>query len=246
MYFFLQSNTSLPSLQSFAAYFLLFLCFSTAYIVKNGLDRPKTAYWKYFLIALLDVEGNFCIILAFRYTAITSVSLLNCSTALFVALFSWKFLDFKFRWYHVVFMAVTICGLVLLVLTDVFFTGASLTEGRPWKELLLGDMFVVLGCFFYSIENVSQERIVKEGTTSCEYLALFGFNGFVICTAQGLAVDWKGFKDVLIKGRHWKVCYLSFYYPHLKQQTFEGLVVFHPLYNFSLSRLRFDTNVDAG
>ncbi|MES1919241.1 hypothetical protein MHBO_001100, partial [Bonamia ostreae] len=184
-----KNHTSLPSLQSTFAYLLVTIIFLPAFFVKEGFRLPKEPLWKFMLIGLLDVEGNFMIILAFRYTSITSVSLLNVSTTIFVAIFSWQFLKFKFRIYHLVFIVITVIGMTLLILTDVIFSEKSFTEGKPWQQILLGDGLVVLGCFFYSIENVTQEDIVKKEIQFYEYLAFFGLCGFVICTVQGFFVD---------------------------------------------------------
>ena len=40
----------------------------------------RVHWWKYFILALADVEGNFLLVKAYQYTTITSVQLLDCFT----------------------------------------------------------------------------------------------------------------------------------------------------------------------
>ena len=56
-------------------YFLLALTF-TPYLAAFQEDFDKTLRahgWKYGLLALLDVEGNYCFVLAYQYTSLTSI-----------------------------------------------------------------------------------------------------------------------------------------------------------------------------
>lgn len=38
------------------------------------------AWWKYVLICIADVEGNYLVVLAYKYTSISSAMLLDCFT----------------------------------------------------------------------------------------------------------------------------------------------------------------------
>ena len=56
-------------------YFVLALTF-TPYLAAFQEDFEKTLRvhgWKYGLLALLDVEGNYCFALAYQYTSLTSI-----------------------------------------------------------------------------------------------------------------------------------------------------------------------------
>ena len=73
----LESDYSIntPTSQVFFMYFLLALTFMP-YLAAFQEDFDKTLRvhgWKYGLLALLDVEGNYCFVLAYQYTSLTSI-----------------------------------------------------------------------------------------------------------------------------------------------------------------------------
>lgn len=53
--------------------------------------------WQYALLALADVEGNFLVVSAYKYTSISSAMLLDCFTIPVVMLLSALFLHAKVR-----------------------------------------------------------------------------------------------------------------------------------------------------
>jgi hypothetical protein len=53
------------------------------------------------LLALADVEANYIIVLAYQYTSITSVTLLDCATIPFAMAFSHLALGTRYKWYVV-------------------------------------------------------------------------------------------------------------------------------------------------
>ena len=64
-----------PSTQVFLMYLLLGITF-TPYLAAFQDDFDKTLqnhWWKYGLLAILDVEGNYCFVLAYQYTSLTSI-----------------------------------------------------------------------------------------------------------------------------------------------------------------------------
>jgi len=67
-----------PTTQVFLMYFLLAMTF-TPYLAAFREDFEKTLQvhgWKYALLALLDVEGNYCFVLAYQYTSLTSIQVI--------------------------------------------------------------------------------------------------------------------------------------------------------------------------
>ncbi len=71
-------GVSLPTTQSALNYGLLGLVYGCWLLQRKG--GLRAALWQYALLAFLDVEGNFCLVLAYRYTSITSVTLLDSLT----------------------------------------------------------------------------------------------------------------------------------------------------------------------
>lgn len=201
-----RNKINVPSFQSTGSYLLVTLLFSTTLLIRSNCSpkKPSVALWKYCLIAFFDVEGNFCYISAFRFTTITSISLLNCATAVFVALLSYFFLRYRYRWIHLLFIFVTLCGLTLLVLTDVFFAPKTADSSQgpvfSWKSTLLGNFLVILGSLLYSFENVLQEYLLKADTPIEEYLSCFGLASFLLCSVQGIIIDRKNLSLILKNG----------------------------------------------
>lgn len=88
------AGAHIPTTQSFLNYLLLAATFGVARLWQW---RPLAlAWWKYALLALLDVEANFLVTKAYQYTSITSVTLLDCFAIPAVMLLSWLLL--KARW----------------------------------------------------------------------------------------------------------------------------------------------------
>ena len=65
------------SAQSFLNYALLCMCYTTTLACRRGEDGIIPALrhrgWKYFLLALIDVEANYLVVKAYHYTTVTSV-----------------------------------------------------------------------------------------------------------------------------------------------------------------------------
>lgn len=71
-------GVSLPTTQSFINYILLAAVYGSILVYSK---RPlQNAWYKYAALAVLDVEANYLLITAYRFTSITSVTLLDCFT----------------------------------------------------------------------------------------------------------------------------------------------------------------------
>ena len=68
------SNITVPTTQLFFTYLLLALVYGPIVICKdNFLDILKHNWWKYILIGIIDVEANYFVVLAYKYTNVSSV-----------------------------------------------------------------------------------------------------------------------------------------------------------------------------
>lgn len=115
------------------------------------LTQPLLAYA---LLALLDVEGNFLLVLAYQYTSLTSVTLLDCFTIPAVMVLSMLVLRTRYSWGHVGGAVLCVAGIMLLVVTDPAAGAAGYTAP------LWGDMLVLLGACLYAVGNVAQEKLL--------------------------------------------------------------------------------------
>jgi solute carrier family 35 protein F1/2 len=145
--------------------------------------------WVYFGAAVLDVEANFLVLLAYNYTTITSVMLLDCFTIPCAMTLSYVFLGCRYTKKHLFGTFVCLLGLICIVLNDVLYE----EESSNSKQALLGDIFCLSGAMLYACSNVIQESLVKFHSRD-QYLGSLGIFGVCIALFQCLLFDLEGLK----------------------------------------------------
>ncbi len=95
------------------------------------------------------------VVLAYRYTSITSVMLLDCFAIPCAMLLSRLLLKSRYRRLHLVGVALCVTGLGVTVLSDKMITG---TEDSSYPHALLGDGLCLAGAALYAASNVLQAR----------------------------------------------------------------------------------------
>ncbi|KAM9319827.1 solute carrier family 35 member F2-like [Gastrophryne carolinensis] len=168
-----------PLLQNFLTYLSLAVAYTVWLACRSGesglLYILKPKWWRYLLLAVVDVEANYCLVKAFQFTTITSVQLLDCSGIPALMAFSWFFLHARFK--PIQYIAVISCllGVGTMVWAD-FLSGRE--DGKA-SDMLVGDALVILGACLYAVSNICQEYVVKN--LSCvEFLGMLGlFASFV-------------------------------------------------------------------
>lgn len=183
-----------PLVQSCGCYILLALLFIPGRLAWPQ-ERPEMAlrWWQYALIALADIEGNYCVVLAYRYTDIASATLLDCFAIPCVVGLSMALLHTRYNRRQAGGILCCVAGLVALVIYDLSSDRAS---GSGGSHKLLGDILVLAGAALYAVSNVSQgalhlppkliqlaELIVKS-VSPLEFLAQIGGWGSAISAAQ--------------------------------------------------------------
>uniref|UniRef100_A0A8C2BBK0 Solute carrier family 35 member F2 n=1 Tax=Cyprinus carpio TaxID=7962 RepID=A0A8C2BBK0_CYPCA len=160
-----------PMLQSFLNYTLLLLTYTFVLAFRRGENNIfqilKTKWWKYFLMALTDVEANYTIVKAYQFTTLTSIQLLDCFVIPVLMVLSWIFLKTRYRPLHFIAVAVCMLGVGAMV-------GADLLAGRDQgssSHVLLGDGLVLVSAALYAVSNVCQEYTVKN-LSRVEFLVL--------------------------------------------------------------------------
>ena len=67
-------NIAVPTTQLFLSYLILAMIFGPVLAVhKNFLSIIRENWWKYIFLGVIDVEANFLIVLAYKYTTLTSI-----------------------------------------------------------------------------------------------------------------------------------------------------------------------------
>ncbi|KAI1728791.1 solute carrier family 35 domain-containing protein [Ditylenchus destructor] len=173
-----------PAAQNFLNYFFLAFVYGTIVFFRPGEERSfatviRRRGWKYFLLALIDVEANFLIVYAYQFTNITSIQLLDCFTIPVVMVLSWLFLNVRYMMSHITGVALCLIGIALIIGTDAS-SGRGLEGG---SHRILGDILCLFATLLYGISNVSEEFLVKQNDR-VEYLGLVGLFGAIISGIQ--------------------------------------------------------------
>jgi len=175
-------GVNIPTTQSFLNYVLL-AGFGGVLALKNGGMRLQSPWWGYAVIAVLDVEANALAVLAYQYTSVTSVLLLDCFTIVCCMILSRVFLRAQYLSTHLVGVFICFVGLLILVLSDVLQPPRD-----AGKDRLFGDALCLLASFLYACSNVAQEVAVKQ-SDRLTFLAMLGFFGAPVSGIQAAIFD---------------------------------------------------------
>ncbi|KAF0695309.1 Aste57867_13868 [Aphanomyces stellatus] len=193
----LNYGVQLATTQSVGNYFLLmgYLVYRWWTNKGNGL-ASETPWWKYALLAFADVEANFLVVLAYKYTTISSAMLLDCFTLPVVMFLSITFLQAKYSTEHYVGVSLCLFGILFLVVSDILnYKGTSFGADSFNTNALIGDLLSLLGSTVYGVSNVAQEYFVKT-TSRTEFLGNLGLYGFCICACQAFLYEREAFLAV--------------------------------------------------
>ncbi|EDO32166.1 predicted protein [Nematostella vectensis] len=170
-----------PTSQSFLNYILLMFAFTSqlVYDWRHFVCVLKERGWKYFLLALTDVEANFLVVKAYQYTNLTSIQVLDCFALVTVLALSFIFLKVRYKWIHYGGIGVCLVGIACMVTADYF---GSRNYG-PGTNQVIGDILVLSGSVLYGVSNVAQEFVVKK-FSKIEFLGMLGLFGSVISGIQ--------------------------------------------------------------
>jgi solute carrier family 35 protein F1/2 len=135
------------------------------------------------------MEANFLLNKAYRYTSITSVTLLDCASIPGVLLLTKLLLGARYRVLHYIGAAVCIGGLALLVVADDAGAQRS-SDTNP----LLGDVLVLIGALLYALGNVAQEHLLGH-VSNAELLALLGVFGSIFSLVQAGILEHSALRD---------------------------------------------------
>ncbi|KAK4566860.1 hypothetical protein RGQ29_002928 [Quercus rubra] len=181
---------NVPTSQSFLNYLLLAIVYGSIVIYRKKALKAK---WYYYIpLGLVDVEANYLVVMAYQYTSMTSVMLLDCWSIPSVMVLTWFFLKTKYRFRKITGVIVCIAGLVLVVFSDVH-AGDRAGGSNPRK----GDAIVIAGATLYAVSNVSEEFLVKNADR-VELMAMLGLFGAIVSAIQISIVERNALRSI-----HW-------------------------------------------
>lgn len=196
-----RGGNNIPAFQSFFVYVSLNLVYTSLTLYKYGFKKWAKMVWRDgwrctshclaftellliafsmadIILAFFDVQGNYFIVLAYKYTTLLSAELFGFWTVVCVVIISYVILKVR---YHVtqylgIFVACT--GLGLLIASD-YLRGAN----YPGEDRVKGDGFALLSSTLYAIDNVFEEFLVSK-KPMYEVVGQLSFWGMLINGAQ--------------------------------------------------------------
>ena len=186
-----RSNANFPEFMSFLLYVSLL-----TFALKRWIREKKAPFtnlsnhWSYYVIvAVFDVEANFMIIEAYKYTSITSVMLLDCFAIPFAMILSYLFINARYKTFHFIGTIVCLFGMGCTIISDARHGSIS----SKYKTPLFGDALTLLAASLYACSNVLQEKLMKNGDRD-EFLSMLGVIGSSITLIQFLIFDLQALK----------------------------------------------------
>jgi solute carrier family 35 protein F1/2 len=147
------------------------------------------------ILAFCDVEGNYFIVLAYKYTTMLSAQLINFWAIVVVVVLSFLFLKVRYHISQVLGILICIGGMGILIASDHITgtNGGDISRGNQLK----GDLFALLGATFYGFTNTGEEYFVSTRPVY-EVLGQMSFFGMIINGVQAGIFDRSSFATA-----HW-------------------------------------------
>jgi drug/metabolite transporter (DMT)-like permease len=140
--------------------------------------------WKqYCALALLHVEGNYCLLKSFQFESFKTVVLLQSISIPAAMITSALFLRRKYRWLHILGAFFCIAG------SAITFRDSFSDYSTLYPNPIIGDLLAIISAILSGISDVFAEQAVKCKGSVVEYLAMIGFFGTIISFIQVLLLE---------------------------------------------------------
>ncbi|KAI8086432.1 uncharacterized protein BX664DRAFT_265538 [Halteromyces radiatus] len=188
-------GVSIPTTQTFLVYACLAIVYNSYAIYKRGIRGWLLQFWRrgifYFILGFVDVEGNYFVVKSFGYTSMLSAMLLDCWSTPVCMILSFFFLKVRYRWVQYLGVFIALCGLGMLVASDVI-TGRNYDA----SDALKGDLFCLLGATLYGVSNVSEEYMARKHPLY-EVIGMFTFFATFINLVQLFILERSEFSSLV-------------------------------------------------
>mmetsp|Transcript_10728 Transcript_10728/g.20909 ORF Transcript_10728/g.20909 Transcript_10728/m.20909 type:complete len:239 (+) Transcript_10728:112-828(+) len=172
----------IPLFMLFVFYSALALVYSPLLVCKNlRLSWPDV--WKVFAASITDSQGNFLVVMSYKYTSLTSVFILMNSSVPYVMLLSYIFIKKVYRPSELAGVFLALLGILCVIISDLR------QQGWAWSGDFSGDMMVLVGTLIYCSTNVWQEHQMKSGLSPIKWLSLMGIFGSLIVLTESLCLE---------------------------------------------------------
>ncbi|KAF1344504.1 hypothetical protein BDV97DRAFT_303787 [Delphinella strobiligena] len=181
-------GTNIPAFQTFFNYVLLNLVYTSLTIYKYGFKKWANVIlkdgWRYFILAFLDVEGNYFIVLAYEYTNLLSAQLFSFWTVICVVVISLIFLKVRYHLAQYGGIVLACGGFAILIASDYITKSNNYAPSNALK----GDLFCLLAQTLYAFSNTFEEFLVSK-RPMYEVIGQLAFWGMMINGVQAAIFD---------------------------------------------------------
>ncbi|KAI8371490.1 solute carrier family 35 member SLC35F1/F2/F6 [Radiomyces spectabilis] len=191
-------NFAAPTTQTFLVYACLALVYNSFAIYKRGIRGWLLQFWRrgiyYFILGLIDVEGNYFVVKSYQYTSLLSAMLLDCWSTPVCMILSFLFLKVRYKWVQYVGVFIALCGLGMLVGSDVMTD-----KNYAAADAVKGDLFCLLGATLYGFSNVGEEIMARKHPLY-EVIGMFTFFATFINFVQLMILERSEFASFVNQG----------------------------------------------
>lgn len=181
-------GANIPAFQTFFNYVLLNLVYTSLTIYKYGFKKWSRVIikdgWRYFILAFLDVEGNYFIVLAYQYTNLLSAQLFSFWTVICVVIISLIFLKVRYHYAQYGGIVLACGGFAVLIASDYITKSNNYAPANALK----GDLFCLLAQTLYAFSNTFEEFLVSK-RPMYEVIGQLAFWGVMINGVQAAIFD---------------------------------------------------------
>ena len=146
----------------------------------------REKWWLYGCLAVCDIEANFLVVLAYQYTYLSSVMLLDCFSIPCVMVLGRLLLGRRFHWIQLIGVVLCVGGVAALLASDWTSSAFGQTEA---SNPLLGDGLCLVAAVLYAVSNTGQEMAVSRAGSKLEYLAMLSLFATPLSAAQAAGID---------------------------------------------------------
>ncbi|PVV02477.1 hypothetical protein BB560_003068 [Smittium megazygosporum] len=193
-----RKGVDIPITTTFFLYVMLMLVYFTYSMVKHrkrSISNFKSIWYWYLLLAIVDVEGNYFVVKAYSYTSLLHASLLDEWTLPCVVILSVLIMKVRYKLIHYISILICISGIAILIFLD---NKSSSSEFKP-PNIVLGDIFMIIGATCYAFSNILLEYISRQRPIfeTLGFLGLFGtlVNGIqlaILARSELKGIHWDG------------------------------------------------------
>ena len=195
----LECSVSAPSFTIAITFLLLSLFLIPMYLRRkdDSFDNGKQAHIfgiplrappaVYSLIAAMEVQASFWTISAFRYTTLTSITLLDALSLPSAMILSRFYLKRRYIRVHLLGAAVCLAGVIVIMLAD--YKSDIHPEGDPYPDKIVGDVYAFCGALMTGVIHVFSETLITDFSGPVEYLGVMGMFAFPFASVMSLLLE---------------------------------------------------------